>query len=198
MVGCRPTRNRLRRPLGCGSLYGHEPRQHGFRRLQGVRRRYRRGGCGAAQHRLAHHRDLAEIGVRRRAVADRLFRQCRRYRRRGRAGAVHRRGRVEGHRRADDGQVRHDRHRLRRDERQRRNLRRRAADLDGQLHRGRGRRCRYPRRDRDRARRRRPTGRDLDFGRRDCAAEGRDARFRPGSGWRSGWRRSTGSSPAAI
>ena len=82
---------------------------------------------------------------RRRQAGYRLFRQCHRYRRH-RSGDLHRRGRVEIDHRADDAPLRHDRHRLRRDERQRRDLRRRAADLDGRLHRGREIRCRDARR----------------------------------------------------
>jgi len=162
------------------------------------RRRYLRRRIRPQEDRRQHQADLARSGWRRRGQARyRIFRQRHRYRR-GRIGDLHRWGRLEVDRGGHAEEIRHDRHRLRRDERQRCDLRRRAADLDGRLHRGRGRRRRHARRDRDRARRRRPTGRDLDFGRRDCAAEGRDARFRPGSGWRSGWRRSTGSSPAAI
>ena len=82
--------------------------------------------------------------------------------------------------RRDDGQIRHDRHRLRRDERQRPALRRRAAGVDGRLHRGRTGRRGDARRHRDRPRRGRAAGRHLDLRRRDRAAARRGARLRPG------------------
>ena len=96
------------------------------------------------------------------------------------AGDLDRRGRLEVDRRRHDAEIRHDRHRLRRDERQRFDLRRRAAAVAGRLHRRRTRRCGDAGRHRGRACRGRPPGRDLDFGRRNLAIAGHRPRFRSG------------------
>ena len=66
--------------------------------------------------------------------------------------ASHRRGRLESCCRRDDAQIRHDRHRLCRDERERPGLRRCKAGIAGRLYRGRAGRRDDPRRDRERAR----------------------------------------------
>ncbi len=96
------------------------------RPLQGGRRRHRRGAIRPPQDRRADQEDVAGFGRRRRRQTRyRLFRQCDRYRRH-RSGDLHRRGRVEVDDRRHDAPLRHDRHRLRGDERQRRDLRRRA------------------------------------------------------------------------
>ena len=112
------------------------------------RRRVREGGCGPGCRGLGRggagqspERDPARTALARGAAA-RPLRERDPDRRADGDRALHRRGRHEAAGRRGAGQVRHGRDRLRGDERQRRDLRRRRAAGDARLHRDRAGRSR--------------------------------------------------------
>ena len=162
--GRKPKSSKLP-PLKCIGIIDANDRA---RPLSRSRRRHRRGRCRARQHRRASPQPGPRRGVRRGAIAIGYFANVGRYRR-DRPGDHHRRRRLEGDDRRHDEEIRHDRHRLHRDERQRSALRRRAAGVAGRLHRGREGRRGDARRHRHRPRRRRAAIGHLDHRRRNLA-----------------------------
>ena len=115
-----------------------------------------------------------------RGAAPGSLRQRPAARRGSRAGALHRHGRHQDGRRRAPRPLRHDRDRLRGDERQRRDLRWRGADRDARLHPHRARRSGRLRAARDRAGQGRGARRDRDPRGRDRPGGGHRHRARAG------------------